>query len=381
VVVSSESKGAPLRICVVKQTSCYDLYTLAGSDVGELAKSSNDRSGPLALWELPGAEVEFRIVEDSPDPECRAGQLQWGRFVEGWDYKRPEHPDPPDSVDWSSYDVVVSIDVAVPERIVRKHRGTLWCYYFIEGGPNGIDQMHAGSPQYSYNVFLNHRPAARLASPCSRQRARMAFARRAVLDFPYYLLSDESLTRIYASQPGERSGVCIASSSIDRLPNQLSATLEHYGELRRSYGTLAEFHAAMAASKYFVVLPGSPPKAGGALVDAISAGCVVLAPHESVISFRGLLHPELDFSDEGELLRHLDVLENDPMLWDRVRATQAEVVRLQFCRYPLRNLAQTLSSFRASRATSGAQRLSERLDFSLAPLLRFARRVRTRLVS
>jgi hypothetical protein len=374
--IVTEGETAHLRICLVKQVSCYDLYTTLSTDVGALARSSTCRSGPLALWELPGASVDFRIVADSPDAECLAGQRLWAEYVKGWEYKRWEgRVDAPESVDWDAYDIVLSVDIAVPERIVRLHRQTLWCYMFVEGGPEGALRTHAGAPAYSYNVFLNHSPATRLMASASAQRIRMAASRRAVLDFPYYLLSDTTLSSIYGPlSTAPRSGTCLASTSRDRTTAQMATKLEAFGALRRSYDSLSELHAQMASSKYFVVLPGSPPRAGGALVDAVSAGCVVLAPGPSVRSFRSFLLPELAFSTDGGLLRRLDALESDRALYEQARARQAEVVRLQFCRYPLVNLATLHKAFGMSKSPRSVQRIAESLDAHVASLLRLTRK-------
>lgn len=370
-----------MRICLVKQRNCYDLYTTLSPNVGVLARSSNLRSGPLALWEFPGAEVDFRIVEDCLDSECRLGERLWAHHVEGWDYRRWEgHAATADSVDWSAYDIVISIDVSVPERAVRLHPHTLWCYIFIEGGPKGQGYYYSGEPQHSYNVFLNDLPATRLLTAASSPCVSMALFRRAVLHFPYYLLSDTTLSRIYASRlPGQRSGTCVASTSRDLLSPQLALRLGHYGPLRRSYETAADFHSDAAASKYFVVLPGSPRRAGGALVDAVSAGCVVLAPKSTVTTYRSFLLPELDFSDDEELIRCLDAMETDPALYRMARSRQAEVVRLQFCQYPLENLARLWGVFRAGRARPDVQHIAERVGTAAAPYLDLPRRVRSRL--
>ena len=366
-----------MRICLVKQVSCYDLYTTLSPDVGALARSSTCRSGPLALWEFPGATVDFRIVSDSPEEECLVGPRLWAEYVEGWDYKRWEgHVDSPESVDWDAYDIVISVDIAVPERVVRRHRHTLWCYMFLEGVPEEPFGKHADAPAYSYNAYLNHKPPRRLLARASVQCVRMLATRRAVLDFPYYLLSDTTLSRIYApSSTTPRGGLCLASTSKDHLSPATAAKLRDFGVLRQSYESLTEFHTQMAASKYFVVLAGSPPRTGGALVDAVSAGCVVLAPSLSVRSFRSFLLPELDFSNDDELVRRVEALESDAALYEQARARQADIVRRQFCRTPLRNLATLHSAFRMSKATFGTQLIAENIDARIAALLGFARAI------
>ena len=135
----------------------------------------------------------------------------------------------------------------------------------------------------------------------------------------------------------------------------------------------------MAASKYFVVTPGSPPKTGGALVDAISAGCVVVAPAATVRQFGQLTVPWLDVEDDAALLAHLDALERDPARYRLAREGQAAIVRRTFWEYPLRNLELLRATLRASSAGAASQRRAERRASALVPVRHLSTRVRRRL--
>lgn len=368
------------RVCLVKQASCYDLYTVNGSGIGELARSSACRSGPLGLWDWPHFATEFRVVSDCDAPECRLGAEEWARFVAGKEFRFfAGEPEDARDVRWTDYDIVISVDIAVPEAVVRECPAVLWCHYFIEGGPWSRDEQRADAPQYGYNVFLDHRPSGRLFTASSPEVRRLSRTRRAVLDFPYYLLSDTTLSRVYADGGGVRGGICLASSSRSGLDSRLRQELEARGPLRSDYETPAELHAAMAASKYFVVTPGSPTKTGGALVDAISAGCVVVAPSTTVREFRQLVAPWLDFFDAGGLLAQLDVLECDPEAYRMAREGQAAIVRQTFWDRPLRNLELLCETLKASTASLVRQRAAQRRARAQAPLIRLRTKVRRNL--
>ena len=120
-----------------------------------------------------------------------------------------------EDIDWSAYDIVVSIDVAVPTRVVEAFPGVMWCYYWIEGGPYSLKTWWGiGSPQFSYNVFLTQGLAKLPLTAQSRAVLRMLSERRVVLDAPYYLLSSKTLSDVHAYHRGApRSGVCLSSSS------------------------------------------------------------------------------------------------------------------------------------------------------------------------
>jgi hypothetical protein len=149
--------------------------------------------------------------------------------------------------------------------------------------------------------------------------------------------------------------------------------------LREGYETPSDLHAAMAASKYFVVTPDSPPKTGGEIVDAVSAGCVVVAPAATVQHFGQLTAPWLDFADDGGLLTHLDALERDPALCALARNGQAAIVRQTFWEFPLRNLELLLGTLRGTGAGAVAHQRAERRSRALIPLRRLRTSVRRRL--
>ena len=189
-------------------------------------------------------------------------------------------------VDWDAYDVVVAIDVAVPTRIVARHPRVLWCYYFIEGGPASIDGPRRGSPFYGYNVFCSQRLAKERLTVASPAIRRLTATRRTVLDLPYYLQSSPRSASLYPElAAARREGMCLSHHSRGVCGNSTRAALEAFGPVRREWGTLSDIHRAEIASRYYVVLPDSVRRAGLGLVEAVSAGCLALAPSQRLSGF------------------------------------------------------------------------------------------------
>ncbi len=371
------------RVCVVKQHTTYDLFTRTGPDLPAIVASSNWRSGPLGLWEA--FDTSARIVFEDPAPECQRGKQQWSQYVRGWELWPPgSTADDADLVDWAHYDVVISIDVAVPTRIVRRFPSVMWCYYFIEGGPTGIDERFRGSPFFSYNVFLNHRLAKSLLASDSAGLRRMRKSRRAVLDFPYYMQSARSVRKLHpqlADVP--RTGVCLSHHSREVLRDGERAALARTGPVRTEWRTIADIHRAELESAYFVVHPASKPSVGVALIEAISAGCLVLAPTDRVLGFPELLAPGLEFRTMDELLGLLESLENDPRTREGYRLQQERLVEEWCYRNPAHNLDMLLRAFRSSSVPSRRQIRAERQSRVRATVetagLRGIRRIRRTL--
>ena len=348
------------RVCIVKQHTTYDLFTRTGPDLPTIVASSNWRSGPIGLWEA--FDTSARIVFEDPAPECQLGKQHWSQYVRGWDLWPPgSAADDADLVDWAQYDVAISIDVAVPTRIVRRFPSVMWCYYFIEGGPTGIDERFRGSPFFSYNVFLNHRLAKSLLASDSAGSRQMRESRRAVLDFPYYMQSARSVRELYPQLTDvPRAGVCLSHHSREVLRDGERAALARIGPVRTDWRTIADIHRAELESAYFVVHPASKPSVGVALIEAISAGCLVLAPTDRVLGFPELLTPGLEFRTMDELLELLESLENDPRARGGYRRQQERLVEEWCYRNPAHNLEMLLSAFRSSSVSPRTQVRAER---------------------
>lgn len=348
-----------LRVCLVKQHTTYDLFTRTGPDLRSIVASSNWRSGPLGLWEA--FETTARIVHEDSASECRLGQGQWGRYIEGWDvWPEGSVSEEADAVDWDAYDIVISIDVAVPSRIIARHPRVMWCYYFIEGGPTGIDETFRGSPYFGYNVFLNHRLAKARLSEASPAALQMRATRRAVLDFPYYLQSATSVRRLYPGLAGaQRAGICLSHHSREVCGPAERTALAAFGPVRTEWVTIADIHRAEVASRYYVVHPDSGRRAGLGLIEAVSAGCLALVPSNRLWGFPELVLPALDFTTFDELLELLTLLEADEQLAGSCRAAQQEMVQLWCHDIPTENLETMLRAFRQSRATPHGQRRAQ----------------------
>jgi hypothetical protein len=375
-------EGRRLRLCLVKQNTTYDLYTKTGPDLLSIASSSNWRSGPLGLWEA--FDCEYRIVFESPDRECQIGKADWGKWVEGWDiWPEGSVAERAEDIDWGGYDIVVSLDMAIPTRIAREYPQTMWCYYFIENGTTSIDGVYRGSPYFGYNVFFNQRPARTLIGRDSPVALQMRRERRAVLDFPYHMMSAVTIRKLYGrdSNPA-RSGIMMTSHSREAISSSERSMLNSLSEIHDSGVGLTKVHRDGLSSKYCVVHPETRPITGVALVEAVSAGCVALAPRRLVIGvgYSELLWDSLDYSDFLGLLRAVERLENDEQLYLQVLKHQTDYVDTCFFDNPKSNLDSLFEVFQVSTASRERQAWSERRDRVEGDVLNLAASLRRRVL-
>lgn len=352
-----------LRICIVKQNSSYDLYTRMGPDLRSIVESSNWRSGPIGLWEV--FNCDLKIVLENKDRECQIGKKHWSKYVKGWKVWNDDNEAfSVEEIDWSVYDIVIAIDLAVPTRIVKKFRDVMWCYYFIEGGPVGIDTIYRGSPFYGYNVFLNHKLAKNRLDAKSGEVQSIIEKRRTVLDFPYYIQSSKSVKNLYPELVGgKRKGMILSHHSYDVLTEKEMNDLHEFGVVRKNYKTISDIHKLEISSKYFVVHPNSKRTAGLALIEAISAGCLALSPRKKLWGFPELVNDNYEYSSIPELVRVLRRFEETPELYQRERENQSRYVD-QWCFYnPVYNLEYLFHSFKRSKCSPDKQYRSEKYAF------------------
>lgn len=159
-----------LKIAFVRQDVFLDLYCadprLAGP---ELVRNSVQRTGPAGL--LVDLQADYWILKEDPAPECSI----WMEKIANDPNPQPEayrsqkdrppranfsttfasHAVKADDVPWENYDLVVSIDISVPFRVISKTRRPLWAY--LPGDP-GVPTAKRSlrEPPGNYNLSLSH---------------------------------------------------------------------------------------------------------------------------------------------------------------------------------------------------------------------------------
>jgi hypothetical protein len=348
-----------VNICIVKQHTTYDLYTKTGPDIRTVVESSNWRTGPIGLVEA--FNCDFRIVWENREKECQVGKKHWGKYVEGWDiWPKGSIAEDVDEIDWCKYNIVIAIDIAVPTRIIRKYPQVMWCYYFIEGGPTAIDGHLGGSPYYGYNVFITHRLAKSLLTVESMSARSMMIERRATLDMPYYVMSKNTLNKIYPELTAyKRTGFVLSHHSYPCLAKEERLQLSKYGELNTPIQSISDIHRCELKSKYYIVHPNCKPMAGLGVIEAISAGCLVLAPKNKLWGFPELLSDSLGFDDFSQLIEVIRTLNVNDELYECERESQRNKVQEWCYINPIYNIKYLYNIFNKCTVSKVTQSLYE----------------------
>jgi hypothetical protein len=330
------------KIALVKQTAYSALYPQPGKGSWqETVLSSQCHLGPFSFLADLGAD--YHVVRQASEPET---------FL--WKDKHAYDPNPAssfrhkmeeihkietsplgrdlpsvDDIPWDKYDMVIGIDIPIPERIVRQCPRTLWAYYSIEaGGP--LQKNSLLSPTSGYNFFLNHGFRRYRTRPRNRSH---------VLEFPLQFQSPQSWEKLrLAVQPSPKRSVILIerNSWADVLPASRIP-------LDRPSGNALEYLHKMFSA--FACLHTTPkPRWGNWAVEAVLSGSVFLGNADSLAQISPLL-PGMDCRtlEKGvELANYL--VEHHP-LWTFLQQLQTRVVDHVSFRRPLTDLTRLARQF------------------------------------
>ena len=330
------------KIALVKQTAYHALYSQPGKGSWqETVLSSACHLGPFSFLADLGAD--YHVVRQAKEPET---------FL--WKEKQAYDPDPADSfrhkmeeihkiesaplgrelpsvddIAWDKYDMVVGIDIPIPERIVRKCPRTLWAYYSIEaGGP--LQKNSLLSPASGYNLFLNHGFRRYRTRPRNRSH---------VLEFPLQFQSPQSWEklRLAVKPPPERSVILIEKNSwADVLPvSRIS--------LDRPTGNAMEYLHKMF-SAFACLHTTRKPRWGNWAVESVLSGSVFLGNAGSLAQISPLL-PGMDCRALHKGVELANRLIETPSLWDFTQKLQSQVVEHVAFRRPLTDLTRLARQF------------------------------------
>lgn len=319
-----------LKVALVKQVVLPDLYVChPHSGIEEILFSTIMRIGPLGFFHI--FDCDFYIVDVHPAIECQL----WKKInqtplngnadllldlktkllnqIPGQEFKKPGSSFPNghfsvdvNSVQWDKYDIVISINISIPTEIVKKHINILWCYMLME------PYIFMDKVYFSYDVSFNHHASG------------LTYSKPGVIDFPYTFLHPGLIASIMQDELGRgsnKTGIfCDISCSkekpeeklVNKPPDHLLSLSKYGHPLVVHNQSIRENCVNLFDSKYFIKL-GGPLIRGNSIIEAISAGCLVIGNPDEIM-LKILLPDDCRVSsvDQAEkLIKHLDTNPSD----------------------------------------------------------------------
>lgn len=267
---------AKWKIALVKQVNYTDLYTNPNAQtIHELLESSTMRTGPTGFW--PDGKPSFYIVHDQPDPESRIWEWRLAserqnpenfRSREKVRAKQREVAVDPDQVDWGQFDLVVTIENAVPARITGQFPNTKWAT-FIEHHRMPQYRKYLRKPPIGYDFFFTQRYGP---NPQNLWQGKHA------VDVSYGFKRVRDVSKLFPNL--EKKAIVHVEDHQDL--NAIRKDAEKHGidpaTFRSAHGTnCLEYLRSLAESRVFFAPNSSRPLGGLAVLDAVAAGCVAIA--------------------------------------------------------------------------------------------------------
>jgi hypothetical protein len=298
------------KLALVKQDVYSDLYNCSRQLKGaNVVLTSNKRTGPVGLFSV--FDVANIIVETVDTPECsiwtqkdthcrhltveQMRQLAKKEITQhdGKTSRQSDIAVDPSEIDWNSFDIVISYDIALPSTLCQAYPNVVWCYFVSESCMKEYELSYA-RPITGYDFFLNQmfRPDPLLAA------ANLADH---VIEFPYFIqyygcfhaLLDRPLD-------APRSGILVETHSQRCLEGTHYEALEKLGGVRQVRGLVSEVIDGLLSTSMFLRV-GSHGIWGNSSIEAIAAGLLQIS------SMRGYKNrafampavdlPDIEFSD------------------------------------------------------------------------------------
>jgi len=346
------SEWASLKCGFIKQCIYNDLYCCPSrTPAPETVRTSLLRTGPMGFLTDLGADF-WHVHEDSA-LECRTWEESPGsnpntdlEEFRSRQYKLPHdgklgHLCPPadlsvevDKVPWQEYEIVVSMDIAIPLRIIRNYPRILWVYFPADPG-TPTSKSSRKTPPTGFDVTLTHTHRRFPVRPNLGSWA---------IECPYSFQSPFSWETVWP-RSNERRGVMVEGKTYRKLTTDQLSSLTRFGPVRRPQGSVSEMAHDLLSSSYYLSLYGHP-LTGNGQIEAIMAGCLSIGDPETYVQ-RSLYTPVTVVPDFISSLHRIEEFERNPNLREQSRQEQQAIAEYICFRRPAYQLLTFLKKKRS----------------------------------
>jgi len=330
-----------LKIAFVKQDVGDNLYCChSTTDPEELLISSLKHSGPLGLFTT--FDVDFHIVKTEEDEECNIWKQKWYDCqhcsIETYEsfkykiYKNGErgHTKPQGdfsvscyNINWEKYDIVITLDIAIPNKITKALKNTIWSYFISEPCMRSYNESKLKVIE-GYDLFLNQKMGFIKLNPFKLNKfTEIDFP----LDLQYYGCFHDILN---INKSNQKNGFFIESHTYNDLSSAQKNKLEEFGPIRSVSPKSVDIIKDLIMSKYFIRF-GGRTMWGNSMIEAVACGCLSIGNPDEFVN-KSLFSKDISIKTFDELIDKIAFFENNQKMFEKILVKQRHLLDY-FCFY------------------------------------------------
>lgn len=252
---------------------------------------------------------------------------------------------PLSAIPWHQYDIVISILPIIPDKIIKRFPGILWCYYPLTH-ISKLTRHSRQKPYGKYDLFLDHSSMGKKFNAVTWKGKLLSGLSQSV-SFPFPTNPDTMRTLI---QPTNESAVFLDTRLVKKeplswfekrcdLPVRCSPEPASSGRkvLAGKFTKMKEYLGALGGCKYFL-LCRKPNFVGQAALEAAALGLIVISGPGVYPNV--LCHPAclIESNNPRQGLNAIKRIEKDAGLQKEILAHQDAVLWQRFWKEPLNTL-------------------------------------------
>lgn len=337
-----------IKIAFVKSSIYQDLWVCdKTNDFIEIFRTSLMRCPAIGLAEH--FNTDFIIIKDNDEYPCNLNK-GWTRrsHYDNIKYsKKNKYPDLPfldetyhehisidsvayneDDIDWNKYNIVITINNCISNKIINKYNKILWCYYNGENDETTINKLIE-----NYDISLN-------------QDVNKQGLPNHSIGFPYTFVGPDTIEKLnmklYPDMICKKEGIYMEiNNTTDRPVKNIPF---EFLEISKNCNipiilhdqNIIENSKKLYNSKYFVKLLGRQLR-GNSILEAASAGVLILA-NKNLVTFNDLIFDNCQISNHEDVIEKIKYYDNNKDEYDKVIKFQRKILFEKYFLNPINNL-------------------------------------------